>query len=209
MECIGCTACIDACDDIMTRLKRPQGLIRYDSQKAFTGSRTRWLRPRTILYGMLLLIGASVATWALSTVRPANFGVTRMTGAPYVIDAVSVRNQFLVRIVNKRNEPARFLVLPRVVATVVMMICLTVVADPQLPAWIRTELEDFAPRVVDLYARLGEVYETRLTDVPNATIAFRRIFDGLDKTTKARRLVRRLESLGFRVDLTEESAEVA
>jgi len=108
MECIGCTACIDACDDVMGRLKRPAGLIRYDSQKAFTGERTRWLRPRTLLYGLLLAIGASVATWALTTVRPANFGVTRMTGAPYVIDDVSVRNQFLVRIVNKRNEPAQF-----------------------------------------------------------------------------------------------------
>ncbi|MBX3191757.1 MAG: tetratricopeptide repeat protein [Labilithrix sp.] len=36
--------------------------------------------------------------------------------------------------------------------------------------------------LVELYARLGEVYEARLTDVPNATIAFRKIFDGLDKT---------------------------
>ena len=36
--------------------------------------------------------------------------------------------------------------------------------------------------LVDLYARLGEVYESRLGDVPNATIAFRKIFDGLDKT---------------------------
>ncbi len=110
MECIGCTACIDACDDVMTRLKRPRGLIRYDSQTAFTGGRTRWFRPRTILYGVLLLIGAGVATWAISTVRPANFMVVRMTGAPYIVDEVSVRNQFLVRIVNKRSEPARFTV---------------------------------------------------------------------------------------------------
>jgi polyferredoxin len=108
MECIGCTACIDACDDVMTRLGRPRGLIRYDSQAAFTGGRTRWLRPRTILYGVLLVIGASVATWALSTVRPANFGVTRMTGAPYIVDDTTVRNQFLVRLVNKHSEPARF-----------------------------------------------------------------------------------------------------
>ena len=110
MECIGCTACIDACDDVMTRLDCPRGLIRYDSQKAFAGGRTRWLRPRTLLYGVLLIIGASVAIWALSTVRPANFGVTRMTGAPYIVDETTVRNQFLVRIVNKRTEPARFTV---------------------------------------------------------------------------------------------------
>jgi len=108
MECVGCTACIDACDDVMTRVGRPRGLIRYDSQKAFTGGSTRWLRPRTILYGVLLLIGASVATWALSSVKPANFLVTRMTGAPYIVDETTVRNQYMVRIVNKRNQPARF-----------------------------------------------------------------------------------------------------
>jgi hypothetical protein len=33
-----------------------------------------------------------------------------MTGAPYVVDETVIRNQFLVRIVNKRNAPARFVV---------------------------------------------------------------------------------------------------
>ena len=108
MECVGCTACIDACDDVMTRLHRPRGLIRYDSQKALSGGRTRWIRPRTWLYFGLLLVGAAVATWALSTVRPASLGVTRMVGAPYVIDEQTVRNQYFVRLVNKRNTPARF-----------------------------------------------------------------------------------------------------
>lgn len=105
LECIGCTACIDACDDVMTRLHRPTGLIRYDSQNAFSGKPTRWLRPRTILYAVLLAIGAGVAGTALSTVRPANLGITRITGAPYIIDTGFVRNQFFVRLVNKRNAP--------------------------------------------------------------------------------------------------------
>ena len=108
MECVGCTACIDACDDVMTRLGRPKGLIRYDSQNGFNSKPTRWLRARTVLYFALLLVGAGVATWALSTVRPANFGVTRMVGAPYIIDELNIRNQYLVRIVNKRNVPATF-----------------------------------------------------------------------------------------------------
>lgn len=108
MECIGCTACIDACDDVMVRLQRPRGLIRYDSQARFGGRKQRWLRPRTIVYGVLLAVGATVAGWALSTIRPANLGVTRIVGAPYVVSAQYVRNQFLVRIVNKRNEPEQF-----------------------------------------------------------------------------------------------------
>lgn len=108
LECVGCTACIDACDDVMTRLHRPRGLIRYASQNNLQQKPTRWIRSRTVLYGVLLLIGASVATWAVSTVRPANFGVTRMVGAPYIVSEDSVRNQFLVRIVNKRNAAATF-----------------------------------------------------------------------------------------------------
>jgi cytochrome c oxidase accessory protein FixG len=108
MECVGCTACIDACDDVMTKLKRPTGLIRYDSQNAFTGEITRWFRPRTVLYGVLLAAGASVALWAISTIRPANLGITRITGAPYIVSEDYIRNQFLVRVVNKRNSPARY-----------------------------------------------------------------------------------------------------
>jgi cytochrome c oxidase accessory protein FixG len=110
MECVGCTACIDACDDVMSRLGRPRGLIRYDSQAAFAGRTTRWVRARTVLYFFLLMVGIAVATWALSTVKPATGGVTRMTGAPYIVDGTSIRNQFLVRIVNKRNSTTRFTV---------------------------------------------------------------------------------------------------
>jgi cytochrome c oxidase accessory protein FixG len=108
MECIGCTACIDACDEVMTRVHKPKGLIRYDSQTAFNGGRTRWLRPRTLLYGILLLIGMSVASWALSTLKPASTGVTRMIGAPYFVDATQVRNQFFVRVINKRATTTTF-----------------------------------------------------------------------------------------------------
>lgn len=108
LECVGCTACIDACDPVMARLGRPRGLIRYDSLVGLAGGRTRWRRPRTVLYFLLLLAGGAVGTWALGSVRPASFGVTRMTGAPYLVDGGVVRNQFLVRVVNKRNEPARF-----------------------------------------------------------------------------------------------------
>jgi cytochrome c oxidase accessory protein FixG len=108
IECIACAACVDACDEVMIKLERPKGLVRYDSQAGFTGGRTRWLRPRIVLYALLLVVGAGVASWAVSGVRPANFAITRMQGAPYFIEAASIRNQYLVRLVNKRDVPARF-----------------------------------------------------------------------------------------------------
>jgi len=110
LECIGCAACIDACDEVMTRVERPKGLIRYDSLSGLGGGRTRWIRPRTIVYGVLLLVGATVAAFAFSTVKPASFLVYRMTGAAYFVAPADVRNQFLVRLVNKRAVPATFTV---------------------------------------------------------------------------------------------------
>jgi cytochrome c oxidase accessory protein FixG len=148
MECLGCTACIDACDDVMTRLKRPRGLIRYDSQKAFTGGRTRWIRARTVLYFGLLLVGTGVAAWAVSTLKPANFGVTRMIGAPYIVDAGAVRNQFLVRVVNKRNTPAKF-----------------VLHLGQVPGDLRSIGFDAAVEV----AALGELVQPLVLQAPRAT----------------------------------------
>jgi polyferredoxin len=110
IECIGCAACIDACDEVMTRLHRPRGLVRYDSLHGLAGRATRWFRPRVALYGVLLAVGASVALWALSTVKPANFSVTRMTGMPYVVTPDAIRNQFFVRLVNTRAVVTAFVV---------------------------------------------------------------------------------------------------
>lgn len=108
MECIGCAACIDACDEVMAKVHRPAGLIRYDSFAGFGGGITRWVRARTLLYGVLLAVGAAVATFAFSTVKPANFLVYRTGGAAYFVGPDEVRNQFLVRLVNKRTVPATF-----------------------------------------------------------------------------------------------------
>jgi len=110
LECIGCAACIDACDEVMTRVHRPTGLVRYDSFIGLEGGRTRWVRSRTVVYFILLLVGVAVAAFAFSGVKPANFLVYRMSGAAYFVDRDDVRNQFMVRLLNKRTEPATFVV---------------------------------------------------------------------------------------------------
>jgi cytochrome c oxidase accessory protein FixG len=104
IECIGCAACIDACDSVMTKLDRPTGLVRYDSQRGFSGERTRWIRPRVLLYTALLALGATALTAAFSTIRPVTVSVTRMTGAPYFVENGVVRNQFLLRVLNKHQH---------------------------------------------------------------------------------------------------------
>ena len=110
MECIGCAACVDACDEVMTKLDRPRALVRYDSLNGFARKAKRIVRPRIILYTGLLLLGAAAMTFGLSTLSPITVSCTRMPGVPYVLDQGSVRNEFLIRIFNKRNQPQHFTV---------------------------------------------------------------------------------------------------
>ena len=60
LECIHCTQCIDACDAIMTKLKRPTGLIRYASENELEGGKHKVITPRSAVYAVigLILIGA-------------------------------------------------------------------------------------------------------------------------------------------------------
>jgi polyferredoxin len=95
--------CIDACDTVMDKLARPRRLIRYASMYALAGGRTRWLRPRIIMYTALLLLGAAAMTAGLSTLKPATVSLTRMPGIPYVVANGEVRNEFLLRVLNQRN----------------------------------------------------------------------------------------------------------
>ena len=108
IECIACAACIDACNDVMARLGRAAGLIRYDSANGFAGNKTRFIRPRTIVYTILMAAGALAAAFSASTFRPANVSVLRMLGAPYYLSDGGVRNQYLLRIINKESRPEVF-----------------------------------------------------------------------------------------------------
>lgn len=107
LECIGCTACIDACDEIMVKIDRPTGLIRYDSLNGFAARARRFLRPRIYAYTALAALGmAALLTVASIKARPFNATVSRVGGTGFYSDATLVRNIYKVRFINKRNQPA-------------------------------------------------------------------------------------------------------
>ncbi|MFD2255310.1 cytochrome c oxidase accessory protein CcoG [Luteolibacter algae] len=109
MECIGCAGCIDACDDIMRKLKRPTGLIRYDSTKGLAGEKRNILRPRIIVYSALGLLGLlALGATAYFKAKPFFAEVSRMRGAPFYVDPTVVRNHYRLRLQNKRNQPVEF-----------------------------------------------------------------------------------------------------
>jgi cytochrome c oxidase accessory protein FixG len=108
LECLACTACIDACDEIMDRLGRPRGLIRYDSPDGLAGRPRRIVRPRLLLYTALLVVGCAVAV--LTTRKRTDFEATllRLPGQPYTMEAGEVRNALEIHLVNKRAAPETY-----------------------------------------------------------------------------------------------------
>jgi cytochrome c oxidase accessory protein FixG len=104
MECVNCTQCIDACDDIMTKLNRPTGLIRYSSQNADQGMPSRFLRPRLFLYPTVLLILGIIFFAVLMSKKSFDAVVLRQLGAPFVLTAEGDVQNLLRLKVHNRGE---------------------------------------------------------------------------------------------------------
>src|SRR5690606_14613488 len=112
-----CMACIDACDDVMVKLRRPTGLIRLDSERRMTGKDSRSfvrraLRPRVIAYGLGLLGTLAVLIFAIGVREPVGLDLHRMSGtAPDVAMADGrVQNSLVLRIQNRSSQTRAFTV---------------------------------------------------------------------------------------------------
>ncbi len=102
MECIGCANCIDACDEIMDKLQRPRGLVRYDSKRSLEGGTRRGLfRPRVFTYAVLGLVGLTVFLGAAAMRKPFEVKVLRARGMPYLIEEGRIRNLYTLHVQNK------------------------------------------------------------------------------------------------------------
>jgi cytochrome c oxidase accessory protein FixG len=102
MECIHCTQCMDACDSIMDGIGRPRGLIRYSSRDELAGQPRRMLRPRVVIYPLLLAVVWGALAYALLHRAPADVTVLRGIGSPFTVTPSGmVMNQIRVKIVNR------------------------------------------------------------------------------------------------------------
>jgi polyferredoxin len=108
-ECIACGACIDGCNSVMDKLGYPRGLIRYSTQNAIDGRRTRVLRPRILVYGLLLLALVTAWTWGVAHREAFLVEVLRDRNALYRVTADGmVENGYTVKVANKSDHAAEF-----------------------------------------------------------------------------------------------------
>jgi cytochrome c oxidase accessory protein FixG len=169
MECLACTACIDACDEVMDKLGRPRGLVRYDSQGGLVGKPLKILRSRIVLYTVLLVIGAVVALLATRKRRDFEVGLLRLTGEPYTVEAGEVRNALSLHLVNKRSGVASYTIevepVPGLTAVVPMRtVTLQALSDTRVPVFLSLPREAFH---ADFPVRVDVV---RADDARDATV---------------------------------------
>jgi cytochrome c oxidase accessory protein FixG len=106
LECIACAACIDACDTVMDRMQYPRGLIRYTTQSALEGKEARIVRPRTVVYGALLVVLVVGFAVAVAQRQLLEVDVLRDRNSLYrMLDDGTVENVYTVRLINKDTQP--------------------------------------------------------------------------------------------------------
>jgi cytochrome c oxidase accessory protein FixG len=102
MECIGCTACIDACNDVMFKTGKPEGLIRYASENGITNKEPLRFTTRMKLYSVLLSLLVVILAALLVTRKDVDATVMRTPGMLYQERGTdSISNLYNIKLANK------------------------------------------------------------------------------------------------------------
>jgi polyferredoxin len=106
MECVNCTACIDACDEVMVKVDRPTGLIRYASENSIKQGFQKLITGRVKGYIVVLLILVAAFVTLIATRNDITATVTRFPGMTYQErEDGMVTNLYQITLINKTYEP--------------------------------------------------------------------------------------------------------
>jgi cytochrome c oxidase accessory protein FixG len=112
LECIGCTACIDACDEVMEKIEKPRGLVRYATGSSLKGIATSWLKPGVGIYSVLLIAVVGALIFSISKREDIVVTVLRAKDNPYQVvsngdGSEQVINHFKMRMKNQTFDDLR------------------------------------------------------------------------------------------------------
>lgn len=178
LDCIGCGACADACDEIMEKVQRPAGLIRLDSARGFAGQPRRTWRPRLGVYAVAAAVGLGVALFALHSRGSFEASLLRASTTPYIVEGDELRNAMRVRLASKLPGEATFTVTPvdrpgQSILVTRPEVSLPTLGAIEIPVVITTPLARYrGPEPVELRVRQGNdertVRATLLGPAPRA-----------------------------------------
>ncbi|CAN5385539.1 cytochrome c oxidase accessory protein CcoG [soil metagenome] len=102
LECVNCTACIDACDEVMIKIDKPTGLIRFASHNSIQNSIAKLFTPRVIAYSLVLVTLIGLLSFSLITRSEVETNVFKVSGTLYQRgDDGLISNLYNIEFVNK------------------------------------------------------------------------------------------------------------
>ena len=106
MECVHCTACIDACDAVMEKIGKPRGLIRYGSLNGIQNRVRLRFTPRLAAYTGLLIV--LIGLWSVLVFTRADVETTLLRAQGALFQQMPdghFSNLYTVKVVNKTSRP--------------------------------------------------------------------------------------------------------
>lgn len=105
LECVNCTACIDACDHMMESVGLPKGLIRYESEKGIKEGIPFRFTTRIKAYSIVLVVLLTTMFTLLITRQDFNTRIMRQRGTTFqTTEDGQVSNIFEIYILNKTRK---------------------------------------------------------------------------------------------------------
>jgi cytochrome c oxidase accessory protein FixG len=111
MECINCTQCIDVCNSVMDKVGLPRGLVRYSSQEQLETKSRKILRPRLIIYPVVLAVTLTLFGIVFSSKHDFDVTLLRNHGSPFIIASDGkIENTMRLKLVNRTEKETEFTV---------------------------------------------------------------------------------------------------
>ncbi len=105
-QCTSCALCIDACDVIMDKVGYAKGLVRYTSENALAGNKTKLLKPKTVGYGTIILVVLIALTISISNRATTTYSVEQVRSPLSVmLSDGRIQNSYEVKLNNQTQKP--------------------------------------------------------------------------------------------------------
>jgi len=101
LECVNCTVCIDACDEVMLKVGKPTGLIRFASYNSIKDGVQKLFTTRVAAYSVVLLALIVILSFALVNRSDVKVTALKIPGTLYQRDNGFVTNLYNFEFVNK------------------------------------------------------------------------------------------------------------
>ncbi|WP_103327901.1 cytochrome c oxidase accessory protein CcoG [Bacteroidetes bacterium endosymbiont of Geopemphigus sp.] len=104
LECVNCTVCMDACDDIMDKIDKPRGLVRYTSEYSISTRKKSQFTSRMFAYTAVLVLLVGMLGVLLAFRTPVEVKILRVPGSEYNIQGDQILNFYEYALINKSSK---------------------------------------------------------------------------------------------------------